>query len=221
MRRLLTHVLPLLAFEGLLAAVLFGSAGRLDLPWFWALLAVHFTLLGVAACLVDQSLLRERIRPGPGARDGGFRSAITACILAHLVIAGLDAGRFGWSPEIPTAARAAALAVYSLGLAFSIWAILTNRFFSSVVRIQLDRGHRVVRNGPYRLVRHPGYLGMFVAVVAEAFVFGSTWSLLPVAGFAVVLVVRTALEDRVLRNELPGYADYARDVRYRLAPGVW
>src|SRR5687767_1551129 len=141
MSRLTTRLLPLLAFEAILAALMFGTAGRLDLPWFWALLAVHATLLGGAACLVDGTLLRERVRPGAGARDRGFRSAITACLLAHLVVAGLDAGRFGWSPDVPTAARAAALAVYALGLAFSLWAILTNRFFSSVVRIQLDRGH--------------------------------------------------------------------------------
>jgi protein-S-isoprenylcysteine O-methyltransferase Ste14 len=98
---------------------------------------------------------------------------------------------------------------------------VTNRFFSSVVRVQHDRGHQVVRDGPYRLVRHPGYLGMLVAVVSESFVFGSMWSLVPTAAFLVVLVARTALEDRVLRNGLAGYEDYTRSVTYRLAPGVW
>jgi protein-S-isoprenylcysteine O-methyltransferase Ste14 len=133
----------------------------------------------------------------------------------------LDAGRFGWSPDVPTAARAAALACYVLGFALSLWAILTNRFFSSVVRVQHERGHHVVREGPYRFVRHPGYLGMLLAIVSESIVFGSMWSLVPTAAFLVVLVARTALEDRMLRNELAGYDDYARSVTCRLAPGIW
>lgn len=208
-------------FEVVIAAVLFGSAGRLNLPWFWGLLTVHATLLAAYLALVDPSLLAERMRPGRAGRDRGFRAGLSVCILAHLVVAGLDAGRFGWSPDVPAAARAAALGCYVLGFALSLWAILTNRFFSSVVRVQRERGHHVVREGPYGFVRHPGYLGMLVAIVSESIVFGSMWSLVPTIGFIVVLVARTALEDRMLRNELAGYADYARSVTYRLAPGIW
>jgi protein-S-isoprenylcysteine O-methyltransferase Ste14 len=213
-----------LTFEIVIAAALFGSAGRLDLPWFWALLTVHAALMAAYLALISPALLRERMRPGPAeaaARDRWCRSGLSACILAHLVVAGLDAGRFGWSPDIPAAARAAALGCYVLGFVLSLWAILANRFFSSVVRVQHDRGHHVVRVGPYRFVRHPGYLGMLIAIVSESIVFGSIWSLVPTAASAVVLVARTALEDRMLRNELAGYADYAHTVTYRLAPGVW
>ena len=220
MKRVILYGLPLLAFEIVLGAVLFGSAGRFDLPWFWALLAVHASLMAVGVSLPDRSLMRERLRPGPGSRDRGYRLALTAIILATLVVAGLDA-RFGWSPALPDVARAAALACYTLGFSLSLWAIAVNRFFSSVVRVQTDRGHEVVRDGPYRLVRHPGYLGMFVAVVSESFVLGSLWSLLPLAAFALVIVSRTAIEDRMLRRELTGYEEYARAVTYRLAPGIW
>jgi|SRR5687768_14782385 len=211
-----------LTFEVVIAATLFGSAGRLDLPWFWGLLTVHATLMAGYLALIDPSLLNERLHPGRAeTRDRGFRAGLSTCILAHLVVAGLDAGRFGWSPDVPAAARAAALACYVLGFALSLWAILANRFFSSVVRVQHERGHQVVREGPYRFVRHPGYLGMLIAIVSESIVFGSMWSLVPTVAFAVVLVARTALEDRMLRNELAGYADYARSVTYRLAPGIW
>jgi protein-S-isoprenylcysteine O-methyltransferase Ste14 len=221
MRSLRRAILPLLAFETILATVLFGAAGRFDLPWFWALLGAHATLVAVGTSFVDRSLWGERVRPGPGARDRGFRPLLVACILAHLVVAALDAGRFGWSRVMPTALRGVALASYALGVSLSMWAMAANRFFSSVVRVQLDRGHRVIRDGPYRWVRHPGYLGMLVAVVSESFVLGSLWSLLPLAAFGVVLVARTAIEDRMLRGELPGYEQYACDVTYRLAPGVW
>jgi protein-S-isoprenylcysteine O-methyltransferase Ste14 len=221
MKRLILYAVPLLAFEVVLAAILFGSAGRLDLPWFWALLGVHAPLLAVGASIPDRSLMRERLRPGPGSRDRGYRAALTVIILSQLVVAGLDAGRFRWSPVLPDAVRAVALACYALGFALSLWAIAANRFFSSVVRVQSDRGHTVVRDGPYRLVRHPGYLGMSIAVVSESFVLGSYWSLLPLVAFALVLVSRTAIEDRMLRSELAGYEDYARAVTYRLAPGIW
>src|SRR5215211_1678692 len=170
MKRLILYAVPLIAFEVVIAAVLFGSAGRLDLPWFWALLAVHAPLMAFGASLPDRSLMRERLRPGPGSRDRGYRLALTAIILAHLVVAGLDAGRFRWSPVLPDAVHAAALACYALGFSLSLWAIAANRFFSSVVRVQTDRGHTVVRDGPYRFVRHPGYLGMSIAVVSGAFV---------------------------------------------------
>ena len=211
-----------LAFEVLVAAMLFGSAGRFDLPWFWALLTVHATLMAAYLALIDRSLLRERLRPGQAAaRDRWCRAGLSLCILTHLTVAGVDAGRFGWSPDVPIAARAAALGCYVFGFSLSLRAILANPFFSSVVRVQHERGHHVVRAGPYRFVRHPGYLGMLVAIASESIVFGSIWSLVPTAAFAVVLVTRTALEDRMLRNELAGYEDYTRSVTFRLAPGIW
>src|SRR4051812_10726718 len=106
------YFLMLVFVEALIAGVLFGSAGRVDLPWVWAVLAIHFALLVVGGRTIDEGLRRERLRPGPGGVDRGFRPMLTAFLLAHLVVAGLDAGRFGWSTAAPAWARGAALAAY-------------------------------------------------------------------------------------------------------------
>jgi protein-S-isoprenylcysteine O-methyltransferase Ste14 len=135
-------------------------------------------------------------------------------------VAGLDA-RFGWSPDVSVALNLAGLAVIVLGYALGTWAMVANRFFSSVVRIQTDRGHTVVDRGPYRFVRHPAYAGGIWVIPATALLLGSLWALIPAGLVAAGTVVRTALEDRTLLQELPGYADYARRTRYRLLPGIW
>jgi protein-S-isoprenylcysteine O-methyltransferase Ste14 len=209
-----------LVFEAALVALLFGSAGRWDLPWFWALLGVHAVLFFATLMSMDPDLRRERMRPGPGEQDRHLRLLLILTLLAHLVVIGLDA-RFGWSADIPAAWRAVALAGYAAGFGWSVWAMHVNRFFSRVVRLQTDRGHNVVTAGPYRLVRHPGYVGMSVAVVCESVALGSWWSLLPVVAFAGVVWYRTRLEDRFLHAALPEYPAYAATVRYRLVPGIW
>ena len=98
---------------------------------------------------------------------------------------------------------------------------VSNRFFSTMVRIQADRGQTVATAGPYRYVRHPGYVGYSVSFFGMALALGSLWALVPAVLMACLLVVRTALEDRTLQDELAGYTDYARQVRYRLLPGIW
>jgi protein-S-isoprenylcysteine O-methyltransferase Ste14 len=208
------------AFEIVLGGLLFGFAGRFDLPWFWTLLGVHTALMLGAGAIIDPGLKAERLRPGGKGLDRGFRPVLAALLLVHLVLAGLDA-RFGWSPAIGAGARAAALGVYLAGFGLSLWAMAANRFFSPVVRVQAERGHHVIRGGPYRFVRHPGYLGLLLSLTSGAVVLGSLWSLLPVLPFAAVVIRRTLLEDRFLRANLEGYCDYAASVRYRMAPGVW
>lgn len=221
MRRIGKAILKVTVFDAVLAAVLFGSAGRIDLPWFWALLAVQAPLMLITTVLIDPTLDRERMKPGPGKQDGVAQWVMAVMLLAHLVIAGLDVGRFHWSGQIPLPLRATALAVYAVALAFSYWAMVTNRFFSSVIRIQSDRGHHVIDTGPYRVVRHPGYLGLIVASMAGGIVLGSWWSLLPLAVVAGVTVRRMAKEDAFLHRELAGYSTYAGVVRYKLVPGLW
>ena len=108
-----------------------------------------------------------------------------------------------------------------LAMVCSYWAMLSNPFLSTIVRIQDDRGHRVATTGPYRFVRHPMYVGVIVLWLSTALILGSWWALVPGLLIAVIFVIRTALEDRMLHAELPGYADYAKQVRYRLVPGVW
>ena len=136
------------------------------------------------------------------------------------LVAGLDAA-FGWSPPFSLQAKAAALLVILAGHALGSYALIENRFFSSVVRIQFDRGHQVVSTGPYRWMRHPGYAGALLYYLSAPVLLDSAWAFLPAAVMVVALVVRTSLEDRALQEELEGYGEYSRQVRYRLVPGVW
>ncbi|MFO0972087.1 MAG: isoprenylcysteine carboxylmethyltransferase family protein [Phycisphaerae bacterium] len=203
------------------AGCLFGSAGRLDLPFFWAYLGLLIAMLVIAVRIMDRELLRERFAPAPGGHDRHLRWIALPILASELVIAGLDVGRFGWSRPLPPGLRIAALGVVAASLAFAIWALRVNRFFSPVVRIQSERGHHLVTGGPYRFVRHPGYASAVLGWPAGAIALGSWWALLPLLVLAVLLVRRTALEDRYLREQLPGYAEYAARVRYRIVPGVW
>lgn len=136
------------------------------------------------------------------------------------LVAGLDA-LFGWSPAFGLPVKIAALAILLAGYVFASAALIENRFFSGVVRIQTDRGHSVVSSGPYRWVRHPGYAGALWSYLATPFLLDSKWAFVPVALLAVVTVIRIVFEDRTLHQELEGYADYAKRTRYRLLPGIW
>ena len=141
-------------------------------------------------------------------------------IFPLVIVAGLD-HRFGWSTAMSGWLVLTGLLLVLLGYAFAAWALAENRFFSSVVRIQTDRGHSVCDTGPYRVVRHPGYAGVVVAMLGMILALESLWTTIPALLALIITLVRTALEDRTLRDELPGYADYGRRVRYRLAPGIY
>ena len=210
----------------MLGTVLFASAGRLDLPMFWAYLAVHSgaqLAMALAVFRRDRDLLDERQKPGEGAKawDRVVLRVYLLFTLALFVVAGLDVGQFHWSDTVPFWARLMALPGFALSFAFSIWAMVVNSFYSRLVRIQRDRGQFVVTDGPYRFVRHPSYVGSMVSWLCAALALGSWLALVPVALIAATIAVRTALEDRTLQEELPGYREYARRVRYRLLPGVW
>jgi protein-S-isoprenylcysteine O-methyltransferase Ste14 len=137
-----------------------------------------------------------------------------------LLVAGLDT-LFDWSPPFSLIVKILALAIVVAGYVLGSYALIENRFFSGVVRIQTDRGHQVVSSGPYRWIRHPGYAGALLTYLATPLFLDSPWAYLPTVFITVVLVFRTALEDQVLQAELEGYRAYAQRVRYRLLPGVW
>jgi protein-S-isoprenylcysteine O-methyltransferase Ste14 len=137
-----------------------------------------------------------------------------------VIVAGLD-HRYGWTPPVPAWLSIPGLVLIALGYAFAAWALIENRFFSSTVHIQTDRGHSVCDRGPYRIVRHPGYAGNLLALPGMVLAFGSVWMLIPGAAALIIAVIRTALEDRTLQEELPGYQEYAQRVRYRLFPGIY
>jgi protein-S-isoprenylcysteine O-methyltransferase Ste14 len=135
-------------------------------------------------------------------------------------VAGLD-HRYDWSSEFPVWLILIGFILVSLGYAFAAWALAENRFFSSVVRIQTDRGHVVCDSGPYQFMRHPGYAGNILALFGIVLALGSVWTLIPAAVASIIAVIRTALGDQTLLDELPGYRDYARRVRYRLIPWIY
>ena len=137
-----------------------------------------------------------------------------------VIVAGLD-HRFGWSPEFPIWLNIAGFLLITFGYAFASWAIIENRFFSSVTRIQMDRGHIVCDSGPYRIVRHPGYAGNILALPGIVLALGSVWTIIPAIIALIIAVIRTTLEDKTLQEELQGYRDYVIRVRYRLIPGVF
>ena len=137
-----------------------------------------------------------------------------------VIVAGLD-HRYGWTPLFPTWLNVLGLVLIVLGYVFSVWALIENRFFSTSMYIQTDRGHSVCNSGPYRIVRHPGYAGIIFALPGIVLALGSLWTLIPVVIAIIIAVIRTELEDRTLQEELKGYKEYVQQVRYRLIPGIY
>ncbi len=202
-------------------AALFASAGSLAIAAFWAYLTILAVVFAAAFAMLDRGLLQERMRPGGKPAPLGLR-LLNVVLLAHWIIAGLDRGRLHWTDNVPPWLQALALLLVATGYALVFWAMLVNRFFSSVVRIQSDRGQHVISAGPYALVRHPGYSAGILIVLASGIALGS-WlaATFLVAVVLPFLLYRVINEDRVLRSRLDGYADYARQVRWRLVPGLW
>ena len=206
------------------AACLFGSCGRLSWSNAWVLLGLHFagSVTSTALLARNPDLLAERknIKAGKSWDKPIVGIVVLVGPVATWVTAGLDT-RFHWSTGMPPSALVAGIVVALLGAALLAWAMHSNRFFSSVVRIQKDRGHVVVTSGPYDFVRHPGYTGMAAFTLATPFILNSRGALVPAVLTTAVTALRTFLEDRTLQNELEGYGDYARRVKYRLVPPVW
>ncbi len=208
------------AFLAVTAALLFGSAGGIDIAAFWAYLAILAAASSIGLLLIDPDLAQERMRPG-GERLATRYRLLPVLPFAHWAIAGLDRGRFHWSDAVAPGLQLAALILFAAAMGAFIWAMRVNRFFSSVARIQRERGHRVVAGGPYRWVRHPGYAAAIVMVLASGIALGS-WLAAAFGALGVPLLLwRTIGEDRMLRAKLPGYEDYAARVRHRLIPGLW
>ncbi len=212
----------------LIPLILLVCAG--DFAWWQAwVLAVMFLAVGIGARLWGErrhpGLLVERTTPDKvqGAKpwDKVLAPLMAVSISFPLVIvAGLD-HRLSWSPVFPLWFNILGFILIALGYTFAAWAMAENRFFSSMVRIQTERGHPVCDSGPYRIVRHPGYAGNILPLAGIVLALSSVWTLVPAAAALIIAVIRTALEDRTLQEELPGYREYARRVRYRLLPGIY
>lgn len=189
---------------------------------FIAVLSVGFGVSALVLVRINPVIYRARSRFQAGTKswDKALLAVIFPAIAAILPVAALDAGRFHWLP-IPLWAVLSGYAGLLLGVAVTAWAQAVNPFFEPGVRIQSERHQRVIDSGPYRFVRHPGYVAAVVLFFGMALALGSVWALLPAALASVLLILRTAWEDRLLRAELAGYDAYARRVRWRLVPGLW
>jgi len=210
------------------AALLFVAAGRLDLPRAWLFVVV--SLVG----MFGQSVLVAAVNPGLVNHRGGWKKKkdtqpwdklllILYGLLAFYVlpvVVGLDVGRYRWSSLGPWAVVVGTI-LFAAGTVVLTWAMLVNTHFEVTVRIQHDRGHQVVTAGPYRIVRHPGYVGASLWALAGPLIVGSAFGFVPAAGAIAILIVRTALEDKTLQNQLPGYTQYAQKTKFRLLPPIW
>jgi protein-S-isoprenylcysteine O-methyltransferase Ste14 len=225
MRNVIFGMFFLILYFGVSAAIYFVSAGRTDLPVAWLYFGLNLALGMVSTYFLERvspGLIVERFRPGPGERDRVFKIASSIFIVLMLVTAGLDVGRYHWNGPVALWLQIAALLAVFLGYGFMTWAVFTNRFFSSAVRLQADRGQVVIDSGPYQFVRHPGYTGAIPYLAFGGLALGS-WFAAFISGLPMIVILlrRTLLEDRMLREGLSGYSAYASRVRYRLIPGVW
>jgi protein-S-isoprenylcysteine O-methyltransferase Ste14 len=222
LKRLIQIVLSII----IQATLLFATSGRLDwsMAWVYIGVSVGFVMINTAILLPrDPDLIAERAQMKENAKtwDKVLATLIVAVIpLISLSVAGLD-HRFGWSPSFALMLRILATCGMTVGSGIWIWAMASNTFFSGLVRIQEERGHTVQTSGPYRIVRHPGYVGLVLLTLAPPVMLGSLWALIPAGISMVGIFVRTALEDRTLQQELLGYKDYTHQIRYRLLPGIW
>lgn len=218
-----TFAMPLVC-----AVFFFPFAGRLDVWQGWLYAAVNAAVWPVGTVLLwraNPDLLNQR---GKWKKQAGtpvwdqvlLRAFSVFGFYLPIILAGLDVGRYRWC-VLPAWVSAVGVVLFVIGGVILHWAMLVNRHFEATVRLQRDRDHRVVTGGPYRFVRHPGYVGALLWIVSIPLTLGSGVSLLPAAAGCVLLVVRTYFEDKMLRENLEGYADYAAKVRSRLLPGVW
>lgn len=218
-----------LAVAYLLAPLILLLCGG-DLGWWHAWV---YSLLIVAAGIGGR-IWAERRHPGLMAERQNIENIQNAkswdkvlaplmavsVVFPMVIVAGLD-HRYQWTPEFPLWSTTTGFVLITLGYAFADWALAENRFFSSVVRIQTERGHVVCDTGPYQFVRHPGYAGNILALFGIVLALNSLWALIPAAVALIITVIRTGLEDKTLQEELSGYREYARRVRFRLIPGIY
>jgi len=208
----------------LIGVLLFLSAGRLDWLWAWLFLAGWLLLMLMSALVMSKSpgLINERGRRTENIKgwDKVLMAVYSLLLFTAPAVAGLDAVRFEWS-AMPLAWHVIGGVLLIPAMIMPLWAMSANTCLSTMVRIQDDRGHQVVTSGPYRYVRHPMYVGTIFFGLCMPLFLGSWWTFVPCSLIVVIFTIRTALEDRTLRKELPEYVEYAQRVRYRLLPGVW
>lgn len=218
-------ILKSILFFIVFLVITFISAGRIDYwqGWVFNGLNIFFIVLTYIILLNTKDLIKERLKPGKGMKkwDKIYYLTSTPIFFIMFIISILDAGRFEWGLQVPIGLIIFGVILYIIGQTIVLWAKQTNKFFSSVVRIQSDRNQKVCKDGPYRFIRHPGYAGGILFTIAIPFVLGSFLGLIPLPFTIVLIFIRTYLEDKTLQKELIGYMDYIKEVKYRILPGIW
>jgi len=225
MTPILRRILQLLVLVAVQAILLFVSAGTLRWPAAWWYLGLYVGMLVAASFIMiprRPEVIAERSRGAQDAKpwDLWITRFLSIPSLGLLIISGLDQ-RWNWTPPLPLWVFALGVIAFVIGYGVVLWAMYTNQFFAQVVRIQTERGHVAVTDGPYRLIRHPGYFGMLTSFLGAVLLLDSIYGLVCFALYLFLVVTRTAFEDRTLQAELSGYADYTQRTKYRLIPGVW
>ena len=196
-------------------------SGEWRSPIMWTFVVGFSALVLYAMLAIESDLASERFHPPSPGLDRVALRWIRLAALAAVIVAPLDGGRFHWSPPVSDLVRLSGVVGALMAFALCFRAMVVNRYFSSVIRIQDDRGHRVVDSGPYAVIRHPGYAGMIAGVPLMAIGFGSWWGLAFACIYSLLILRRVAVEDRFRRANLAGYPEYAARVTSRLLPGVW
>ncbi|MFC2098150.1 methyltransferase family protein [Bacteroidota bacterium] len=212
----------------IICGIFFLTAGRIDQYryWIWTLTTILYYIGGMMILLRFNPLLLNERGGINRKKDSKKWDKILLNVFAlvglygHIVLMGLDAGRYGWS-GLQKGTIIPGLILYALAFLLVYWSMAVNTHFETTVRIQHDRNHKVISNGPYRFIRHPGYLGLILINFASTMIIGSAYGFITACGTFLVLGIRTLLEDRTLTDELEGYEQYTKDTRYRLIPFLW
>jgi protein-S-isoprenylcysteine O-methyltransferase Ste14 len=206
----------------IIAFLLFVSVGKINWIYGWLYILTSLLIIIINAFILPPELISERGRKKENKEN--WDKIISLIIMIPLftiyIVSGLDI-RFKWSGEFALWIHITSLIFFILGNAFVSWAMISNIYFSTAVRIQYDRGQKVSDNGPYRYLRHPGYLGMIIFYLATPLILGSFWGLIPSSLTVILFIIRTEFEDNTLKNKLEGYKEYVKRVKYRLIPGIW
>lgn len=225
MSPILKRIFQLLVLVILQAVILFVSAGSLRWSAGWWYIGLYLAMLFIASIIIlpnRAEVVAERSKGVSGGKSWDLRITRLMAFptLGLLALAGLDE-RWNLTPPLPLWVRLFGVLAFMIGYAIVLWAMYSNPYFSQVVRIQSERGHVAMTGGPYHIVRHPGYLGMTLSMLGSVFLLDSLWGLVCFAFYLALIITRTALEDRTLRAELPGYSEYAAQTKYRIIPGIW
>jgi protein-S-isoprenylcysteine O-methyltransferase Ste14 len=217
--RRLIQVFSILLFQGV---ILFIAAGTLSWKWAWIVLLLSAFLLIINLILLPAELIEERGRKKENVKkwDKMLTSFNIIPTILMYIFSGLD-HRFNWTGDVYIIINITGLVIIFSGSMIFTWSMVSNKFFSTLVRLQTDRQHTVATEGPYKYIRHPGYAGYIIMSLATPIALGAFWGLVFSGITCILIIVRTALEDDTLKKELPGYAEYTENVKYRLIPFLW